>query len=417
MRHKKSSRARAQKPGAIVAKEAKTQPWQSGVKTTLLHSVVGKLATANDWCQWRDYTVVDTYTTCQDEYEAIRRHVGISDLTPTPHYRVIGEGALAYLDHLVTRDLSALGVGATMMTPFCDGHGFVIDMMRVERLGEYDFEIYTTVPHNAWLIRALEGFDRVELADVTGEDAIIGLYGLGSCATLLLAGAQNAERLDPNRIAEFQIRKANVVVTRHRALGELAYTVRVPSKDALVVWRQLLRMGTPIGLRPVGQKARNVARVEAGYIEFGQDYIGAHAALYGSRPRTPIELGWEHLIDFHTPHFNGKRSLKVLRDQLPRTRLVGLDIEGDVVPNMGRVEVDGQLVGTVTSAVWSPTLKRILGLATVSPQVAELKTPVSVASPHVSELEPQTLVRSAVVCERPFYVDPARNALTGSGST
>ena len=136
----------------------------------------------------------------------------------------------------------------------------------------------------------------------------------------------------------------------------------------------------------------------------------------GSRPRTPIELGWEHLIDFHKAAFNGKRALMALRDQAPRTRLVGLDIEGSIVPKMARVELDGQLVGTVTSAVWSPTLKRVVGLATVSPEIAGLGTKVSVTSPYVRELEPQTLIQSALVCERPFYVDPARNALTGGGA-
>jgi len=399
-----------------VAKEAKIRPWQSGVKTTLLHSAVDKLSTTNDWCRWRDYTVANSYSSWQDEYETIRRHVAISDLTPSPHYRVMGSGSLNYLDHLVTRDLSALSVGATMMTPFCDGHGHVIDMMRIERLDEDVFEVYTTASHTAWFLSARDGIDDVEIDELTGQEAIIGLYGLGSCATLLLAGAKNAEKLDPNRVAGFQIRKSDTFVTRHRALGELAYTVRVPAKDALVVWRQLLRVGKPIGLKPVGIEARNVARVEAGYVEFGQDYIGAHAALYGSRPRTPIELGWEHLIDFHKDYFNGKRALKALRDQSPRTRLVGLDIEGSMVPQMARVEVDGQLVGTVTSAVWSPILKRVLGLATVSPEIAKLETRVSVASPYVSELEPQTMVQSALVCERPFYVDPARNALTGNAS-
>lgn len=399
----------------LVAKTAKIQPWQSGVKTTLLHGATEKLSTANDWCRWRDYTVANVYSSWQEEYEAIRRHVAVSDLTPYPHYRVTGAGAFDYLDHLITRDLSALSPGATLMAPFCDGHGYVIDMMRVERLAEDAFEIYTTVPHTSWLLRAMDGFDGVEIEDVTGQEAIIGLYGLGSCATLLLAGAQNAEKLDPNRVAQFQISKTNVLVTRHRALGELAYTIRVSAEDALVVWRQLLRMGKPIGLKPVGHEARNVARVEAGYLEFGQDYIGAHAALYGSRPRTPIELGWEHLVDFHKEYFNGKRALMALRDQTPRTRLVGLDIEGAVVPEMARVEVDGQLFGTVTSAVWSPTLKRVVGLATVSPEIAKLGSQVTVASPYVRELEPQTLVQSAMVCERPFYVDPARNALTGGG--
>ena len=399
-----------------MAKDVKPQPWQTGVKTTLLHSAAIKLSTANDWCRWRDFTVANSYSAWQDEYEAIRRHVGIADLTPMPHYRLSGEDAFVYLDHLVTRDISALGVGATLMTPFCDDQGYVIDMMRVERLDEGVFELYTTVPHTAWLMRASDGFSSVEITDVTGQEAIIGLYGLGSCATLLLAGAESAEKLDPNRNDTFQIRKNEVAVTRHRALGELAYTVRVAGADALVVWRHLLRMGTPIGLKPVGQAAQHVARVEAGYIEFGQDYIGAHAALYGSRPRTPMELGWEHLIDFHKVYFNGKRALKALRDQKPRTRLVGLDIEGEHVPHMAKVEVDGRLVGTVTSAVWSPTLKRILGLATVSPEIAAPHTTVSVVSPGVVELEPQTLTQSAFVCERPFYVDPARNALTSSST-
>ena len=389
----------------------KHKPWEENVRPTLLYQATLDLSHANAWCQRGSYTVPDIYTTSNEEYDAIRRHVGIADLSHLVHYRITGFHAFDYVNRLVTRDLGKLAEGTSLVSPFCNADGYVIDIARIEHHAGGVIELYTSDRHLPWLLDSAEGFADVKIRDRTGEEAIIGLFGLGSCATLLLAGAAHVEQLDPNQLGAFDMRGVPVTIARDRTLGELAYHIHVPADQAQDIWSRLLSVGQPLDLKPVGFRAQDVCRIEAGYVDYGRDFIGAHAALYGSRPRTPFELGWAHLVEFGKGYFIGRGALGQ-KVEKPRTQLVGLDIEGEHVPTKGRVEKKGQLVGTISSAAWSPKLKRIVALATVTPGAAALGTQLTVGIPHTAELEPVHLRRHARVIKRPFYTAPARNART-----
>ena len=384
-------------------------PWKDHILPTPLHSAAADVAVSNEWQIWGSYSVARTYTSWHDEYDAIRRHAGLSELTPSVRYKIDGVDAGAYLNRLVTRDIALMPAGMLCVSPLCDDHGHVIDIARLERVDDNTYYLCPSAPLLPWLLDSAFGFEVVTITDVTGQDVILGLTGVASCAVLLLAGVKGIERLKPNHIGIYKMRDAVIVVARTGALGEMAYELRIIPRDALMVWDRLLRVGTPLGLKPVGMQARDMCRIEYGDLAFGQDYIGALAAQFGNRPRTPYELGLAAQVDMEKDFFIGKRALRYAA-QKTRTKIAAFLCEGLDSVDHAKVLKQDRLIGTVTSSCWSPKVKSVIALATVTDTTLADGQTVSIDMPVVRELEPDHLTQTARVTQSPFYVSPARNA-------
>jgi len=98
--------------------------------------------------------------------------------------------------------------------------------------------------------------------------------------------------------------------------------------DAESVWDALMEIGRTRAVRPVGSRALNMVRIEAGFVLPNLDFVSAAHTLYLGTERSPLELGLAWLVDFDKGHFTGRRALLAEQARGPRRRLVGLDIEG-----------------------------------------------------------------------------------------
>ena len=119
----------------------------------------------------------------------------------------------------------------------------------------------------------------------------------------------------------------------------------------------------------------------------------------------PFELGFDRLVNLDMEaDFIGKAALRRIRDEGPARKQIGLIIEGEPFkgPNttFWAINKDGETIGKVTSAVYSPRLERNIALAMVSAAHANLGTQVEVVTNRGPAL--------ATVVERPFY-DPKKS--------
>jgi sarcosine oxidase subunit alpha len=149
-------------------------------------------------------------------------------------------------------------------------------------------------------------------------------------------------------------------------VGELGYEIHCASAHAWHLWEALLKAGAEFGLKPFGVEAQRILRLEKGHLIVGQDTDAL---------TDPFGAGLERLVRFDKPQFHGREPLLRLKEMGPRARLVGFRIPADVVSgaNNGwarelegcQVVEHGRPVGRVTSARYSPTLDKHLGLAWV----------------------------------------------------
>ena len=375
-----------------------------------------ELDTVNRWHEWKGYTVPDELYCAELEYFAIRNATSVFDLTPMTKYRITGPDALAYLDRLVTRDMHKLAVGRVAYAVWCDDAGQVIDDGTIFRLGEDDYRLCSQERHFDWLLASAVGFD-VEIRHETDVIAALAIQGPTAFAVLDRMGLGSIRDLKPFGLMEVAFGGEAVVVSRTGFTGDLGYEAWMKPAVAGAFWDALFEAGSVTGIRAIGLDALEIARVEAGYLTAGIDFVPADTAVRPGKTRSPLELGLDWLVDFGKPVFNGRRALAEEWRKGSRWRLVRLDIEGNKVANDAYLFATAggrRQIGFVTSAAWSPVCKQSIALGTVDARYGQPGDSVWAEIYYRRELHWDRVMARATVVDGPFW-NPERRRVTPPG--
>jgi aminomethyltransferase len=384
---------------------------------TPFHERARALSQVDSFIAWAGYTTVDVFTFVEQEYFAIRNAATLYDLTPMVKYRIAGADVLPFLNRLMTRDIGKLKVGRVAYSVWCNDDGQLIDDGTVFRLGEREYRLCTGERQLDWLLDSALGFD-VQVSEVTEECAALAVQGPTSCAVLRTFGLSGIERLKPFELGHFALpptlgAASQIMVSRTGFTGDLGYEVWMRPEDAEAVWDALMDAGRECTIRPIGSRALNIARIEAGFVLPNVDFVSAEHTLRVGSGRSPIELGLAWLVDFSKGHFNGRRALLEEQRRGPLRQLVGLDIEGTKPAHNALLYADQagkRQVGSVSSATWSPTCKRNIALAMVDAPHMRIGSTLWAEIYLNRELVWERRMARARVVERPFFAPERRRA-------
>lgn len=378
---------------------------------TPFHGRFAALNKANDWHGWNGYQVATSFADEGIEYFAIRNSSSLFDLSPMNKYRITGPDAESYLNRLLTRDVTKVRVGRVAYSVWCTDEGRVIDDGTLFRLGEQDFMLCAQERHMEWLMISKLGFD-VTLEDATSGIGTLALQGPTSCSILQAVGLEGIEQLKPFRLDTFSFGGGEVMVSRTGFTGDLGYELWVEPRLAERLFDRLMKEGEPFGLAPIGSNALTRARIEAGFIQAGEDFMPAHHTVRPGHDRSPFELGLDWLVDFDKPNFNGKQALLKENERGSKFRLVKLDIDGnkqacDAYIYHGK----NKMIGAVTSATWSPILKANIALASIDWHYGQPGDDLWVEIYYQRELRWQKVWAKARVIDGAFFDPPRRRAV------
>jgi aminomethyltransferase len=389
-----------------------TEPhYRQPLLRTPFHERMRAFSQVDSFIPWSGYSTVDVFSTVEQEYFAIRNGASLYDLTPMVKYRITGPDATRFLDRLVARSIAKLRPGRVAYAVWCDDAGRLIDDGTVFRLAEQEYRLCTGERQLDWLLDSSVGFD-VGVAEVTAEIAALALQGPCSCWVLKALGLDGIETLAPFEHRAFTLPDrvaaagTSVMVSRTGFTGDLGYELWVDPADAERLWDALMEAGRVRTIRPVGSRALNIARIEAGFLLPNVDFVSSAHTLRNGTARSPLELGLGWCVDFGKGHFTGRRSLLAEHSHPPRRRLAGLDVEGTKPAHNALLYADRagrREIGSVTSAAWSPTCKRNIALAMVDAPHFETGQQVWADIYLNRELTWERRMVRARVVERPFF--------------
>jgi aminomethyltransferase len=372
-----------------------------GYIPTAFHEKMAPFSLYQDWMGWAGYLSANRFESVEAEYFAVRNQATLFDVSPMHKYRIRGPQALEVVNRMVTRDVSRMRDSRVGYAVWCDEDGLVIDDGTVFRFSETEFQICCQEPQYSWITDVAWGYD-VRIEDESHSVAGLALQGPTSYSVLREAGFDAIEELKPFDIRAYP---DGITISRTGFTGDLGYELWVPTGAAAALWDRLWPAGRKFGLRPIGNEALNLVRLEAGYIAVRADVQSIHAAMRPTRGRTPFEIGLGRLVHFDKGHFNGRRALLAARRSGPRYMLVGLDIEGNKPANDAFVYHRGKTeAGHVTSAMWSPTCKRNLALAELrAPYGQSVTDDLFVEIYHPKEGKWDRVMARAKIVDRPFF--------------
>jgi aminomethyltransferase len=391
---------------------------------TAFHPRTFPLCESLNYREWSGYYAVSAYETHHEhEYNAIRNAAALIDISPLFKYLVSGPDATRLVDRIITRDATRMLVGQVWYTPWCDEHGKVIDDGTVARLGDRLYRWTAADPSLRWFRQNASGLE-VAIEDVSERVAALALQGPTSARVLRAATDVDIDALRYFRVVAGHIGRVPVDISRTGYTGDLGYEIWMPASSALEVWDILMREGRAHEIKPAGMLALDVARVEAGLLLIDVDFNSSRKALIAAQMYTPFEMGLGRLVSVDKGPFVGRNALAAEARRGPSRMVVGLEVDWSAVEALyerfalapiapaaaSRVAVpvmrDGQQVGRATTTAWSPTLKRLIALATIDAPFFTPGTPVEIEL----TVEATRHYVGAAVVRTPFFNPPRKTA-------
>ena len=328
------------------------------------------------------------------EHNTVREHVGVWDESPLRKWDFNGPDALAAADRIFTNDMLGLEIGQVRYAPFCDENGNMVG----------DGTVFKFTDTSCWVITALDSdFDhfqdvvdgmQVEIEPITEKLPHLQIQGPKSRELLADLTDESVEDLGYFRFFPHQVHVGRVPVwiSRTGYSGELGFEVFTDPDYAEELWAAV----TGAGARPYGLAAVETLRIESGLIFIGFDYFPGVTS--------PFHVNLDRMIKLDKGDFYGKEALQAELDAGITHRMVTLVIAGEDAPDYNTpVLSNGRGVGKLTSpsAGRSPTVDKLIAMACIEADLAEVGRQVEVTLPD-GRLVP------ALVDQFPIY-DPEKS--------
>ena len=307
------------------------------------------------------------YAGIVEEHEAVRRRVGMFDVSHMGEVTVEGPDAERFVNHIFTNDVSRLTDGAIQYGMMLYDDGGTVDDLLVYRQAPQRFLLVINASNIdkdvAWIMSHTDGFD-VRVNNVSDIWAEIAIQGPESESTMCDVLGIDASSLG---FYTFLTLPDGSIVSRTGYTGEDGfelYTIPAAADDA---WMRLL----DAGVQPCGLGCRDTLRFEAGLPLYGDEL---------SEEITPVMAGLGIFVKLDKTDFIGRDAIAAQKAEGPARKIVGLEIEGPAIARHGYEVMDseGNTIGTVTTGYRSISLGRNLAMALVDSRYAALGTELKV---------------------------------------
>ena len=391
---------------------------------TAFHQRTFSLCHSLNYREWSGYYTVSVYEVHHEhEYNAIRNAVALIDISPLYKYLITGKDATRLVNRVITRDVNKVKVGQVIYCCWCDEDGKVIDDGTISRLEENVYRWTAADPSLRWFRQNGLNLD-VQVEDISEKVAALALQGPTSAELLKTVADADIASLRYFRVTRGKIAGVPVDISRTGYTGDLGYEIWIPWNEALKVWDALADKGKPFELHAAGMLALDVARVEAGLLLIEVDYTSSKRALIPSQKFSPYELGFAKMVHLEKENFIGQRALEQAAQHGVPRQLVGLEVDWTDVEQLyerygltpaapaqaSRVAVPvycgDRQVGKATTTTWSPTLKKMIALASIATGQAKPGTSLQMEI----TIEAVRLKTNVRVTTLPFFNPPRKTA-------
>lgn len=343
----------------------------------------------------RGVTTPAWFSDAAAEHMATRRAAGLFDFSFMACFEITGNGSLAFLHRLQTRNLHALREGQLAYTLLLHEDGSVINDATVWHVAGGHYLLFTGHRDGLQHLVPLAAGLAVDIADRSREQAVLAIQGRQAWAIAQRCLGRQAgfpPQLPYYGFVVLNFNGSPCLLARIGYSGETGYELVTAAEAAPALWQVLLEAGAEHGLAECGFNAIDSLRIEAGHILFMREL---------ALPVTPLEIGLARLVNFYNTQCRGVSALRRRRWQAPAHALAGLIVDDHgCAAFAAQPYADFSAItpgsALLTSACMSPVLKRQIGLGFVAATDRRPGTRVRLASGA-----------GATVARLPFY-DPAR---------
>ncbi len=329
------------------------------------------------------------YSGIIDEHNAVRRAVGLFDVSHMGEIEIRGPEAGKLVDFVTTNAVQKLKTGQAHYSGLLYEHGGFVDDILVHKVAGDHYFLCVNASNQDKDFEHIASHNRfdAQVENAGPRYAQLAVQGPKALPTL-----QKLTGVDLAAIRYYWFTDGEVCGTPARIAhtgytGEDGYEIYVPPAEAERIWNEILRAGAEFGIKPAGLGARNTLRLEAKMALYGHEIDASISPL-------EADLAW--IVKLDKGEFVGRDTLLKQKESGVKRKLIGFEMCGRGIGRDGyEVFLDGVAAGWVTSGSPSPSLNKNIGLCYL---------PTEQSQPGKSI---QIMIRSqpvdALTVETPFY--------------
>jgi aminomethyltransferase len=307
------------------------------------------------------------------EHLAVRTAAGLFDVSHMGEILVRGKDALALVQHLTPNDAGRLAPFQVQYSALTTPVGTFVDDMLVYCISPVEYLLVVNAANTdkdyGWVTAHAAGFD-VSLQNASDEYSQLALQGPKAQEILQPLTDLNLAGLDSFWAARGKVAGISALISRTGYTGEDGFEIYTTSERPAAMLKEIMRVGEPLGLLPVGLGARDTLRLEAKLMLYGNDI---------DETTTVLEADLKWIVKFKKGDFLGRDILEKQLAEGIKRKLVGFELVEKGIPRAHyRVFAGGREAGQVTSGTFSPYLKKGIGLVYLPVEFAGVGTEVEI---------------------------------------
>ncbi len=323
------------------------------------------------------------------EHKAIRKSIGVFDVSHMGEFYVKGPGALDFIQKTTTNDASRLDMWQAQYSAMLFENGGIVDDLLVYRLPDKYLLVVNASNIDKdfrWLQSQLPA-EGVELTNESDNVAQLAVQGPKTQQVLQKLANIDLETILYYHAAEGEIAGEKMLISRTGYTGEDGFELYMNPEIADKIWNAVMDAGAEFDIKPCGLGARDTLRLEMKYLLYGNDM---------DETINPYEAGLGWITKLEKGAFIGREPIIDAKAQGLRKKLVAFILEERGFPRHGyKVVKDGQEIGWVTSGTFSPMLEKGIGLAYVPKEMSKIGNTI--------EVMVRNTPISAIIVKPPFW--------------
>jgi aminomethyltransferase len=312
------------------------------------------------------------YSSDKEEHMAVRDAVGVFDVSHMGEFVLKGPHALDLIQWVTSNDASKIVDGQAQYSCLPNDKGGIVDDLLIYRIAEEEYMLVVNASNIEKDWNWIKSQDKwgVDMTDISDDLALLAVQGPKAVETLQKLTDVNLSEVKYYTFLKGELAGKEMIISGTGYTGSGGFELYINKADAEEVWNKVFEAGEEFGIKPIGLGARDTLRLEKGFCLYGNDITDETSPLEAG-------LGW---VTKFTKEFVNSENIKAQKETGVERKLVGFEMVERGIPrhDYELADMDGNIIGKVTSGTMSPSLNLGIGMGYVTVAHSKPETEINV---------------------------------------